>query len=169
MRKSPLLGAALFLLGVALVPRARAAEAPLKNIDHTINQALKDWEVPGLAIAVVKDDAVVLARGYGVRKLGDAAPVDEHTLFAVGSASKTFTAAALGMLVDEGKVKWDDLVTKYLPGFQLADPYVTRELTIRDLLCHRNGLARHDLLTLNAASGGDLPCPGRAFPPRPRS
>jgi CubicO group peptidase (beta-lactamase class C family) len=84
---SPLLGAALFLLGVAIVPRARAAEAPLKNIEHTISQALKDWEVPGLAIAVVKDDAVVLVRGYGVRKLGGAAPVDEHTLFAIGSVA----------------------------------------------------------------------------------
>src|SRR5262249_56080173 len=110
-------------------------------------------EVPGLAIAVVKDDAVVLVRGYGVRKLGDKAPVGEHTLFAIGSASKAFTAAALGMLVDEGKAKWDDPVTKYLPGFQLADPYVTRDLTLRDLLCHRNGLTRHDLLCLPTGAG----------------
>jgi CubicO group peptidase (beta-lactamase class C family) len=143
------------LLGLALLPRAQAAETPLKDLDDTINHALKDWEVPGLAIAVVKDDAVALARGYGVRKLGDTAPVDGHTLFAIGSASKAFTAAALGMLVDEGKVKWDDPVTKYLPGFQLSDAYVTRELTVRDLLCHRSGLARHDLLWQATGLGRD--------------
>jgi CubicO group peptidase (beta-lactamase class C family) len=143
------------LLGLSLVPRTWAAEAPLNDLDDTINGALKDWEVPGLAIAVVKDDAVVLARGYGVRKLGDTAPVDEHTLFAIGSASKAFTAAALAILVDDGKVKWDDPVSKYLPDFQLSDPYVTRELTVRDLLCHRSGLARHDLLWLATGLGRD--------------
>lgn len=118
----------------------------LAGLDDYINKAIKDWEVPGLAIAVVKDDKIVLAKGFGVRKLGDPTPVDERTLFAIGSSSKAFTAAILATLVDEGKVKWDDPVIKYLPEFQMYDPYVTRELTVRDLLTHRSGLERGDLL-----------------------
>lgn len=125
---------------------AAAQSAPLNGFDDYVNKAMKDWEVPGVAIAVVKDDKIVLAKGYGVRKLGDTAPVDERTLFAIGSSSKAFTAAAIAMLVDEGKVKWNDPVTKYLPGFEMYDPYVTRELTVRDLLCHRSGLERADYL-----------------------
>ena len=89
----------------------------------------------------------MFAKGYGVLELGKAAAVDENTLFAIASNSKAFTAGALAILVDEGKVKWDDKVTKYLPSFALYDPYVTRELTIRDLLSHRSGLATF---------GGDL-------------
>jgi CubicO group peptidase (beta-lactamase class C family) len=125
---------------------ALAQEAPLMEFDEYVNKALKEWGVPGVAIAVVKNDKVVLARGYGVRKLGDPTPVDEKTLFAIGSSSKAFTAAAIAMLVDEGKLKWDDPVTKYLPGFQLYDPYATREMTVRDLLCHRSGLDRGDFI-----------------------
>ena len=125
---------------------AHAQEAPLNGFDDYVNKALREWEVPGLAIAIVKDDRIVLAKGYGVRKLGDPAPVNERTLFAIGSSSKAFTAAAIAMLVDEGKLKWDDPVTKYLPGFELYDPYVTRELTVRDLLSHRSGLERGDFL-----------------------
>lgn len=112
------------------------------DLDRTnLEQALLDFEVPGLALAVVKDDEVVFAQGYGVRKLGEAVAVDEQTLFATGSISKSFTALCLAMLVDERKIGWDDPVTNYLPGFQLYDPYATRELTIRDLLSHRVGLA----------------------------
>jgi CubicO group peptidase (beta-lactamase class C family) len=123
-----------------------AQEAPLNGFDDYVNKALRDWEVPGLAIAIVKNDQVIFARGYGVKKLGDPAPVDERTLFAIGSSSKAFTAASIAMLVDEGRVKWDDRATKYLPGFETYDPYVTRELTVRDLLSHRGGLERGDLL-----------------------
>ena len=134
----------LVLLGGAQL--ARAQEAPLQGFDDYINKALKDWEVPGLAIAVIKNDNLVLAKGYGVRKLGEQTPVNERTLFAIGSASKAFTAASLAMLVDEGKIKWDDPATNHLKGFQLFDPYVTRETTVRDLLCHRLGFERGDLL-----------------------
>ncbi len=134
-----------FLLLVLAVP-AYAQEAPLNGFDDYVNKALREWEVPGLAIAIVKDDRIVLAKGYGLRKLGDPTPVNERTLFAIGSSSKAFTAAAIAMLVDEGKLKWDDPVTKYLPGFELYDPYVTRELTVRDLLSHRSGLERGDFL-----------------------
>ena len=134
----------LFVL-VAFLP-AYAQEAPLNGFDDYVNKAVREWEVPGLAIAIIKDDRIVLAKGYGVRKLGDPTPVNERTLFAIGSSSKAFTAAAIAMLVDEGKLKWDDPVTKYLPGFELYDPYVTRELTVRDLLSHRSGLERGDFL-----------------------
>lgn len=119
---------------------------PEPDFDAYVEKAMKDWEVPGLAIAVVKDDRIVFAKGYGVRELGGTAAVNEQTLFAIGSSSKAFTAAAVAMLVDEGRVKWDDPVTKYLPGFQLFDPYSTRELTVRDLVTHRSGLERGDLL-----------------------
>jgi len=131
------------LTGVQLV---RGQQAPLNGFDDYVNKAMRDWEVPGIAIAVVKDDKVVFTKGYGVKKLGDPAPVDERTLFAIGSSSKAFTAASIAMLVDEGKLKWDDPATKYLPGFEMFDPYVTRELTVRDLLAHRSGLERGDLL-----------------------
>ena len=123
-----------------------AQDAPLQGFDDYVNKAIKDWEVPGLAIAVVKDDKVVFAKGYGVREIGKPDKVDERTLFAIGSSSKAFTAATVAMLVDEGKLKWDDPATKYLPSLQLYDPYATRELTVRDLLSHRVGLERGDLL-----------------------
>ncbi len=115
-------------------------EERLKEIDEYAQRAIKDWPVPGFSMAIVKDDKVVFAKGYGVRKLGEQTAVDERTLFAVASNTKAFTAALIGILVDEGKLKWDDPVTKYLPGFQLYDAYVTRELTIRDILSHRSGL-----------------------------
>ena len=106
-----------------------------------LNVALADFATPGLAVAVVKNDALVLAQGYGQSGLDQPAPVDEHTLFAIGSISKSFTSTALALLVDEGQLAWDDPVLKYLPDFQLLDPYATREITIRDLLTHRSGLA----------------------------
>src|SRR5712692_10113980 len=126
----------LTILSTGLLP-IRAQQKPQLDLDGFAAyaaRALKEWNVPGIAIAVVKDGQVVLAKGFGVRKLGEATPVDEHTLFAIGSCTKAFTAAALGILVDEGKLKWDDPVTKYLPWFQMYDPYVTREMTVRDLL-----------------------------------
>lgn len=129
---------ALFLLLGGFT--ASAQPAPLTGFDDATNAAIRQWNVPGLAVSVVKDGKVVFAKGYGVRKVGESAPVDEHTLFSIGSISKSFTAMALGMLVEEGKLSWDDPVTQYLPYFQLYDPYVTREFTIRDLLVHRSGL-----------------------------
>jgi CubicO group peptidase (beta-lactamase class C family) len=101
---------------------------------------MKIFAVPGMGIAVVKDGKVVLAKGYGVRKLGELAAVDAQTLFGIASNTKAFTATALGLLVEEGKIAWDAPVTRYLPWFQMWDPYVTREMTVRDLLVHRSGL-----------------------------
>ncbi|PYT10295.1 MAG: hypothetical protein DMF60_00545, partial [Acidobacteria bacterium] len=136
----------MLLVVLASSQYAQAQEAPSKDFDDYINKALKDWDVPGLAIAIVRNDQVVFARGYGIRKLGDSTAVDEKTMFAIGSSSKAFTSASIAMLMDEGKLKWDDPVSKYLPGFQLFDPYVSREISVRDLLCHRSGLERGDFL-----------------------
>src|SRR5687767_4604631 len=124
------------ILALASVQLVAAQDARLAGLDEYVNKAIKDWEVPGVAIAIVKDDKIVLAKGYGLGKLGEPNPVDERTLFAIGSSSKAFTAAAVAMLVDEGKLKWNDPAAKYLPGFEMYDPYVTRELTVRDLLSH---------------------------------
>lgn len=134
------------IMALASVQFAHAQDAPLSGFDEYVHKAIRDWEVPGVAIAIVKDDKIVMAKGYGVKKLGDPAPVDERTVFAIGSSSKAFTAAALALLVDDGKLKWNDPATKYLPGFETYDPYVTRELSVRDLLTHRSGLERGDFL-----------------------
>jgi CubicO group peptidase (beta-lactamase class C family) len=120
--------------------------ALLDSFDAYVATAVKDWNVPGLAIAIVKDGQVVFAKGYGVRELGKPEPVDTHTLFAIGSTTKAMTAALIGMLVDEKKVAWDDPVTKHLPWFQFKDPYLTREVTVRDLLTHRARLDNADYL-----------------------
>ncbi|HEX9108221.1 MAG TPA: serine hydrolase [Longimicrobiales bacterium] len=144
------LAAALTPLTSARAQQSAEAQAPtdprLAGLDAYIEKAMKDWEVPGLALAIVKNDSVIYARGYGVRELGKPDPVTPRTIFAVGSTSKAFTAALMAMLVDSGKVKWDDHVTQFLPWFQLYDPYVTREMTIHDILSHRSGLGRGDLL-----------------------
>lgn len=134
-------------LALALIHApALGQSGPLRGLDAYIESSMRAWDVPGFAIAVVKGDSVVFARGYGVREIGKPDRVDENTVFAIASTSKAFTAAALGMLVDEKKLRWDDPAARHLPGFQLYDPYVTRELTVRDLLSHRSGLPRGDRL-----------------------
>lgn len=135
---------------VGLPAHSVAQPAPLRGLDAYVEQAMKAWEVPGLALAVVRGDSVIYARGYGVIEVGKDQRVDEHTLFAIASTSKAFTSAALGLLVDEGKLEWDDRVTKHLPGFQLADPWITANLTVRDLLTHRAGVARQDNIWIAA-------------------
>ncbi len=124
--------------------RSHAQPAPLGGLDEYIAAAMEAWNVPGLAIAVVRDGRTVHERGYGVRSVATGEPVDQHTLFAVGSTSKAFTSTALGMLVDEGRLGWDDRVIDHIPWFEMHDAYATRELTVRDLLTHRSGLARGD-------------------------
>jgi CubicO group peptidase (beta-lactamase class C family) len=139
--------AVLVPLALAIQASAATAQArPLQGFDAYVTRSMAAWKVPGLAIAVVRNDSVVLAKGYGVKTLGRPDPVKPSTLFAIGSSSKAFTALAVAMLVGEGKLGWDDRVTQHLPGFQMYDPYVTRELTVRDLLTHRSGLAASDLL-----------------------
>ena len=134
------------LVAMLLAVPARAQDTRVREFDDYVARAVADWRAPGLAVAVVKDGQVLLAKGYGVRDIGQPAAVDADTLFAIGSTTKAMTAAALGLLVDEGRVAWDDPVTRHLPDFAVADPYVTRELRIRDLLTHRSGLAGTDQL-----------------------
>jgi CubicO group peptidase (beta-lactamase class C family) len=118
----------------------------VNQLEEAVEQAVQDFGVPGLGLAVILDGDVALARGFGVRSIDASDCVDEHTRFAIGSVSKSFTAAAIGMLVDEGKLSWDARVRDYLDTFELFDPYVTRELTVRDLLTHRSGLERGDMM-----------------------
>ncbi|MGO1073255.1 serine hydrolase [Lysobacter sp. CA199] len=131
--------------------RATAPDAPtsaaqaslpeqLRDFDAYVEAVRKQFEVPGIAVAIVKDGRIVLERGYGVRELGKAEPVDAHTLFAIASNTKAFTSASLSMLADEGKLSLDDRVIDHLPWFRMADAYVTGEMRVRDLLAHRSGL-----------------------------
>jgi len=143
-RKTVLCAAVLLvswtLAGAAGAREAAKAPAALPGLDAAVSRALAAFEVPGIALAIVKDGKVVFAKGFGVRRLGEPATVDEKTLFGIASNTKVFTAVALGLLVEAGKLAWDAPVIDYLPGFQMWDPYVTRELTVRDLLVHRSGL-----------------------------
>lgn len=134
-----------FIIGLVLLfslSSAFSRALPPPDLDAWIARAMKTFEVPGVAIAIVKDGRVLLAKGYGVRKLGESAPVDADTLFGIASNSKAFTSAALGMLVDEHRLEWDAPVINYLPQLQLFDAYATHELTVRDALSHRSGLGK---------------------------
>ena len=130
-----------------LAPAALVAQGrePYPGLDAYVETALKGWKVPGIGLAIVRNDSVIYARGYGVREVGKPGTVTGTTVFAIGSSSKAFTAASVAMLVDEKKVSLDASVGTYIPGFQLYDPYASRELTVRDLLSHRSGLARGEL------------------------
>ena len=127
------------IAGLALGHPAFAQAAPLDGLDAYIEKARNDWQVPGLAVVVVKDDGIVYAKGFGVREIGNPDRVDPDTVFAIGSATKAFTGAALAMLVDEKRIEWDGAVHRYMPSFELHDPFATRHATVRDLLSHRTG------------------------------
>ncbi|NJC40452.1 CubicO group peptidase (beta-lactamase class C family) [Brevundimonas alba] len=142
-------GVALPSLSHAQTGPAPSGEALAQAVDAYVKACMAAFpEQPALSIAVVKDGAPVLARGYGVKRLGQAAPADEHTLFAIASNTKNVTSAALAMMVDEGKVKWDEPVRTYLPGFTLSDPVIGERITVRDTISHRAGfgLGAGDLL-----------------------
>ncbi len=130
----------LILLFVTISVFAQKAPWSQSELDAYVAKVMQTFEVPGISLAIVKDGKVIVAKGYGVRKLGDPTPVDSRTLFGTASNTKAFTATALALLVEEGKIKWDGRVIDYLSWFQMPDPYVTRELNIRDLLVHRSGL-----------------------------
>jgi CubicO group peptidase (beta-lactamase class C family) len=144
------------LLSVSVIPiffflfcvSVSAQTGPPADLDAYVATSMKTFDVPGMSVAIVKNGRVVVAKGYGVRKLGNPTPVDEYTMFAIGSNTKAFTTAALAELVDAGKLAWDDRVYQRLPGFVMYDPYVSHEMTIRDLLTHRSGmgLGEGDLL-----------------------
>lgn len=144
----PLFRLPLLAVVIALVSPARAQDVGRAELDAVIETARRDWEIPGMAVAVVQGDSVALAQGYGVRKAGSVEPVGPHTVFAIGSTTKALTATALGILVDDGRLSWDDEVAARLPGFALHDPHTTREITIRDLLAQRSGLPMANLMWL---------------------
>ncbi len=112
----------------------------IQDLDKYFEKAIADWDVPAMGIAIVTKDSILLSKGYGVKDINTKEPVNENTLFAVASNTKAFTAAALALLVEQNKITWDDKVIEHLPWFQLYDPYVTANMTIRDLLTHRSGL-----------------------------
>jgi len=136
------------LLFVAVV--AWAQSPGLGDVDAFITAAMKDWTMPGAAVAVVHDGKVIHSKGYGFRDVQKKLPVTPETLFAIGSITKSFTVLTLGTLADEGKLDWDKPVRDYLPGFKLHDPAATERLTPRDMVTHRSGLPRHDLLWYNS-------------------
>jgi CubicO group peptidase (beta-lactamase class C family) len=135
------------LLALLLAATTGRAEPPdPKTLDALVERARETWRVPGVAVAVVRSDAVVRLKGYGTRKAGGTDTVGPDTVFPIGSCTKGFTSAAAARLVDAGKLAWDDPVRKYLPDFRLSDPHASALVSVRDLMCHRTGLASHDLL-----------------------
>jgi CubicO group peptidase (beta-lactamase class C family) len=123
-----------------------APDSKLQGLDKLAESLREQWNVPGVAVGIVQDGKVIFAKGYGYRNLEQKLPATTKTLFPIGSVSKSFTALSIAILNDQGKVQWDEHVRHYLPTFQLKNPYATDHMTLRDLLTHRSGLARHDLL-----------------------
>ena len=118
----------------------------MQGFDEFVNNVIKEWKVPGAAVAVVKDSEVVHSQGYGLRDVEKQLPVTPQTLFAIGSTTKAFTAAMAGILVDDGVLEWDKPICEYIPEFKMFDPFASANLTMRDMLCHRSGLPRHEFV-----------------------
>jgi len=129
-----------FILFLSVIISANSQNVDLQKLDAYFEKAAKDWGVPGLSVGIVKDGEIVFSKGYGVLEAGKPEKPDGNTLYAIASNSKAFTSSIIAMLVQEGKLNWDDKVQKYLPYFELYDPFVSREMTIKDLLCHNSGL-----------------------------
>lgn len=145
---APLLIAAGILAPPVSAQQPATAEVVRDSLDALITRGMRDWHIPGLAVAVVRHDSILMLRGYGLRQHGESGRVDEHTLFGIMSTTKAMTAMGLALLIEDGVLRWDDPVTKWVPEFQMPDPYVTRELTLLDLVTHRAGLGNADLLWL---------------------
>ena len=131
-----------FVVLVSLFSTLSFAQNLPKDFDLWVESARQDWKIPGMAIGIVKDGEVMYAKGFGEKQLGSREKVDENTIFSIASVSKNITAAALGILVDEGKINWDDKITQHITWFQMKDPWITHEMTIRDVLTHQVGLGR---------------------------
>lgn len=146
-----------FFLFILISANLFGQEDRLEKIDSYIKQAMNDWKMPGFAVAIVKNDSVIFSKGYGVRSIDGNEPVNESTNFMIASCSKAFTTASIARLVDQGKLKWDDPVIRYLSYFHMYDPWVTKEMTIRDLVTHRSGLATFsgDILWLGSTYDKD--------------
>ena len=141
---------------ITLVHTAAAQTAePYPGLDAYIAKAVKTWNIPGAAVAIVRNDSVIYAKGFGTLTTGNAAPVNERTLFEIGSSSKAFTATTIAMLVTDGKMRWDAPLAEYLPDFRLYDPLASGAVTIRDALSHRSGIARGELVWVGSGIGRD--------------
>ena len=141
----------LFCLFIALAPQlpmtaAADVRGDLDGFDEFMVTAMREFKVPGAAVAVVKDGKIIMTKGYGYRDVAHQLPITGATLFPIASITKSFTVTALGTLVDQGRLEWDKPVREYLPGFQMYDPVATEQLTTRDMVTHRSGLPRHDLI-----------------------
>jgi len=136
----------LFAALLSLAPIARAESFDAGAVEKLVEDARQSWHVPGVAVAIVRGDKVIYLRGHGVRSVEDGAGVTPDTLFPIASCTKSFTTTAMALLVDEGKMSWDDPPRKYVPYFHLSDPLVDGEVTLRDLVTHRTGLRDHFLL-----------------------
>lgn len=145
----PAITSLALLVGMLAGPApAPSQPAPLAELEARVESLRKAFGIPGLAIAIVRDDSILMARGYGIRRIGEADRIDAETLFAIGSTTKAFTSTAMAMLVGEGALEWEDPVYELLPEFVLKDPWLTREITVRDALAHRSGLPMANLLWL---------------------
>lgn len=142
--KKNILSLLLAVISTSLV--AQSYTKQVKEFDAYIQKGMKDWEIPGMAVVVVKDNKVLLKKGYGVKELGKSDPVDINTLFVMASTTKAITAVGMGMLVDEGKIKWTDRVIDHLPELHLYESFVTKELLIKDLFTHNTGVGNTDYL-----------------------
>lgn len=140
MRHRLLLGLFLLISSFSLLAQTAYECLDLQSLESFIEQSGKNWNIPGLSVAIIKNDTIIFEKGFGVADVTQPGEVDEHTLYAIASNTKAFTSAALAILVDEGKLSWNDRVIDHLPYFELYDPYVTQEMMVRDLLCHRCGL-----------------------------
>jgi len=140
MNKIKLFALSIVLLFSSSLFSQENAGFDFDKLDKYLEKALNDWGIPGMAVAIVQGDSIAFAKGYGIKEFGKTGKVDSKTLFSVASNTKAFTSGALSQLVDEGKLNWDDKVIEYLPWFKMYNNYVTGEMTVRDLLCHRSGL-----------------------------
>lgn len=139
-----------FLLLILAVLSLSAETRHTANLDRIIEECRKAYQAPGVAVAIVSQDSVVYAKGFGVKQLGSTDPVTSDTRFAIGSTTKAFTTAAMGILIDQGKMSWDDPVRKHVPFFRLSDPLADANVTMRDIVSHRTGLSRNDMLWYNS-------------------
>src|SRR4051812_21641304 len=138
-------------LGAVLVfGTVAGAQEPFPGLDAYISKAVATWKIPGIGVAIVRNDSVLYTKGFGVLAANSKTPVNEQTLFEIGSSSKAFTATVVAMMVSDGKLRFDDKLSEYLPTFRMYDPVANTEVTVRDALSHRSGIARGELVWLGA-------------------
>ncbi len=151
-RPCPSICAQWAAIALMALPHAAGGQEPYPGFDAYVAKSMKTLKLPGAAVAIVRNDSVIYLKGYGVLATGSPTPVNEQTLFEIGSSSKAFTATAVAMMVSDGKMAYDDLISKYLPDFRLYDPTASAQVTMRDALVHRSGIGRGELVWLDAGT-----------------